>query len=58
MDKIIKFCTNNCCPVVKITNENVILGDPNGKEGVTVWSKKQFKDFLVAVKEGKFDHLV
>lgn len=54
-NQIITFCTNNCCPVVEITPDNVILGDKNGKEGITTWTKSQFKNFIKAVKDGRFD---
>jgi hypothetical protein len=55
---IIKFCKNKCCPVVTIEENNIILGDKEGSEGITTWSKNQFKDFIVAAKEGKFDEIV
>lgn len=58
MNKVITFCKDKCCPVVEITENQIILGDANGSEGITKWSKKQFKDFVDAVKEGKFDEIV
>lgn len=54
---VIKFCKNKCCPVIEVMDENVILGDKEGPEGITTWSKNQFKDFLDAAKEGKFDRI-
>lgn len=54
----IKFCKAKCCPVVEIHEHEVILGDREGKEGITTWSKGQFKDFIDAAKEGKFDSVV
>lgn len=56
-NKIITFCKAKCCPVVEITDNKIILGDANGDEGITVWSKEQFNDFIDAVKEGKFDDI-
>lgn len=60
MISVTKFCKKDCCPVVEYDNENQIveLGDREGIEGTTVWSVEQFKDFLDAAKEGKFDHIV
>lgn len=58
MNKIITFCKDKCCPVVEIVENQVVLGDANGVEGVTTWTKKQFKDFVEAAKEGKFDEIV
>ena len=57
MNKIIKFCKNKCCPVVTIEENNIILGDKEGPEGITTWSKQQFRDFVDAAKEGKFDEI-
>lgn len=53
----IKFCKNKCCPVVKLDENKVILGDKDGPEGITTWTKDQFKDFIQAVKDGKFDKI-
>ena len=53
----IKFCKNKCCPVVTIEENNIILGDKEGPEGITTWSKQQFRDFVDAAKEGKFDEI-
>ncbi len=58
MDKTIKFCRNKCCPVVEVHDDKIILGDKDGPEGITVWSKNQFKDFIDAAKSGKFDEVV
>lgn len=58
MNKIITFCRDKCCPVIEITDNEILLGDANGIEGVTKWSKKQFQDFLNAVKDGKFDDVI
>jgi BRCT domain type II-containing protein len=55
---IIKFCKNKCCPVVTVEHEQIILGDKEGPEGITTWSKNQFKDFIEAAKEGKFDEII
>ena len=54
----IKFCKSKCCPVVKIEEDKVLLGDKDGPEGVTTWTKNQFNDFIEAVKEGKFDEAI
>lgn len=56
--KTITFCRAKCCPVVEVHENEVRLGDEKGIEGVTTWSKKQFKDFLDAAKDGKFDEVV
>jgi hypothetical protein len=55
---VIKFCKDKCCPVVEFDENSVVLGDKEGPEGVTTWSKKQFQDFLEAAKAGKFDSVV
>lgn len=57
---IIEFCCKDKCPVVEYSQDSdiVLLGDPNGPEGVTTWSKEQFADFLVAAKMGKFDEII
>jgi hypothetical protein len=57
---IIEFCCKEKCPVIEyVENSNVVLlGDANGPEGITTWSKEQFADFLNAAKEGKFDKIV
>ena len=54
----ITFCKQKCCPVVEIYENEVILGDEKGPEGITKWSKQQFKDFIDAAKGGKFDEAV
>lgn len=56
-EKIILFCQKKCCPVVKIRENDVVLGDEKGPEGITVWSKPQFNDFIKAVKEGKITEI-
>jgi hypothetical protein len=56
--KTITFCRDKCCPVVEVYENKIILGDEKGPEGVTTWSKKQFKDFIDAAKEGKFDSVI
>jgi hypothetical protein len=58
MSKVIKFCKNKCCPVVEVNESNIVLGDKNGPEGITTWSKNQFKDFVEAAKKGKFDSIL
>lgn len=58
MSKVITFCKDKCCPVVEVTDEQIVLGDANGIEGITKWTKKQFKDFVEAAKEGKFDEVI
>ena len=58
MSFVIKFCKNKCCPVIEVKKDLVILGDKDGPEGITTWTKNQFKDFLEAAKDGKFDKLV
>jgi hypothetical protein len=35
-----------------------VLGDVNGPEGITTWTKNNFKDFVEAAKSGKFDDVV
>lgn len=57
MKKTINFCKNKCCPVVEINENTIILGDSNGPEGITIWSKEQFKDFVEAAKNGQFDNI-
>jgi hypothetical protein len=57
-NKTITFCKAKCCPVVELYDEKIILGDDKGPEGITVWSKEQFKDFIDAAKDGKFDELI
>jgi hypothetical protein len=56
----IEFCKEKCCPVIEYTEESniVLLGDAEGPEGVTTWTKQQFADFLEAAKEGKFDNII
>lgn len=56
--KTITFCKAKCCPVVEVHENQIILGDRIGSEGITTWSKQQFKDFIDAAKEGKFDSVV
>jgi hypothetical protein len=58
MNQVINFCKNKCCPVVEVTEESIVLGDAKGPEGVTVWTKNQFADFVEAAKSGKFDEIV
>jgi hypothetical protein len=53
----ITFCKKHCCPVVKVDNDKIILGDDDGPEGITIWTKDQFLDFVQAVKDGKFDQI-
>lgn len=57
---IIEFCKEKCCPVVEYQDDSntILLGDANGPEGITVWSKEQFADFVNAAKEGKFDNIL
>jgi hypothetical protein len=56
----IEFCKEKCCPVIEYseTSDVILLGDANGPEGITTWSKEQFADFLNAAKEGKFDEII
>ena len=56
----IEFCKEKCCPVIEYTEESnvVLLGDAEGPEGVTTWTKQQFADFLEAAKEDKFDNII
>jgi hypothetical protein len=56
----IEFCKEKCCPVIEYTEESnvVLLGDAEGPEGVTTWTKQQFADFVEAAKEGKFDNII
>lgn len=58
MNNIITFCKQKCCPVIEVQENNIVLGDANGPEGITTWTKNQFKDFIEAAKEGKFDGIV
>jgi hypothetical protein len=57
---IIEFCKDKCCPVIEYTENTdlVLLGDANGPEGITTWTKEQFADFINAAKEGKFDNVI
>ena len=48
--KTITFCKAKCCPVVEVHENQIILGDRIGSEGITTWSKQQFKDFIDAAK--------
>jgi len=56
----IEFCKEKCCPVIEYKEESnvVLLGDAEGPEGVTTWTKQQFADFVEAAKEGKFDNII
>jgi hypothetical protein len=56
--KTIKFCRDKCCPVIEVHENKIVLGDLKGPEGITTWTKNQFKDFIEAVKEGKFDSVI
>jgi hypothetical protein len=58
MSNIITFCKQKCCPVIEVQENNIVLGDANGPEGITTWTKNQFKDFIEAAKDGKFDGIV
>lgn len=55
---VIKFCKDKCCPVVDIQENVIVLGDSDGPEGITTWTKNQFRDFVDAAKSGKFDAVV
>lgn len=55
---VITFCKSKCCPTVEVVEDKIHLGDANGPEGVTVWTKENMKDFVEAAKDGKFDKLV
>ena len=46
------------CPVVEVSGQDIVLGDRNGIEGITVWTKEQFSDFIEAAKNGKFDKII
>jgi hypothetical protein len=57
----IKFCkTKRCCPEVNVVKENgevsFVIGGK--EEGVTVFTRNNFKDFIAAAKEGVFDEFV
>lgn len=52
---VIKFCKNKCCPVIEVKESTIVLGDKEGPEGITTWTKSQFSDFVEAAKSGKFD---
>jgi hypothetical protein len=56
----IEFCCKDKCPVVEYTDESnlVLLGDSDGPEGISIWSKEQFADFIKAAKMGKFDEVI
>lgn len=58
MNKTIRFCKNKCCPVIEVQENTIVLGDKEGPEGITTWTKNQFKDFIEAAKDGKFDEIV
>ena len=53
--QIIEFCKKQCCPKVEFRKNKVIIGGE--EEGHTFFTKKQFKDFVEAAKEGKFDNI-
>jgi hypothetical protein len=57
---IIEFCKEKCCPVIEYseTSDVILLGDANGPEGISTWTKEQFADFINAAKEGKFDNII
>lgn len=57
---VIEFCCKDKCPVVEYMEESniVLLGDANGPEGITTWTKEQFADFVLAAKMGKFDDVI
>lgn len=57
---IIEFCCKDKCPVVEYTDNSntILLGDANGPEGITTWTKQQFADFVLAAKLGKFDEII
>ena len=46
MSNVITFCKQKCCPVVEVQENTIILGDAKGPEGITTWTKNQFKDFI------------
>ena len=56
----IEFCKEKCCPVIEYTEESdiILLGDAEGPEGITKWTKNQFADFVEAAKSGKFDTII
>ena len=58
MNQIIEFCCKVKCPVVNVQGDTVVLGDANGPEGITTWDMGQFRDFVMAVHNGKFDHVI
>lgn len=58
MNTTIRFCKNKCCPVIEVQENTIVLGDKEGPEGITTWTKNQFKDFIEAAKDGKFDEIV
>ena len=43
---------------MEVQENNIVLGDAKGPEGITTWSKNQFKDFIEAAKDGKFDEII
>jgi hypothetical protein len=57
---IIEFCCKDKCPVIEYTETSdvILLGDANGPEGITTWTKQQFADFVFAAKLGKFDEII
>lgn len=55
---IITFCCKNKCPFVEVVDDMILLGDANGPEGITKWTKGNMKDFIEAAKDGKFDSLI
>ena len=57
---IIEFCCKEKCPIVEYTEESdvILLGDAEGPEGITKWTKNQFADFVEAAKSGKFDEII
>ncbi len=56
----VEFCHKNCCPTVEhfISEGEEKFAIGGVEEGITIFTKDQFADFIGAVREGKFDSLV
>lgn len=54
---IITFCCKAKCPYIEVVGNKILLGDANGPEGITTWTKGNLQDFIDAAKDGKFDEI-
>ena len=49
---------NRRCPTVGAAGISGMIKLGGREEGTSYWSKQQFKDFLLAAKDGAFDGLI